>query len=259
MSACVQTMGYSRATPDGSSLAGDGLVRVEELSFGYGRGANVVDCVNLTLHSGRVHGLLGPSGCGKSTLLRLIAGLERPRCGRIVIGARTVVDNGHSIAPEKRPVGIVFQDYALFPHLSVQRNITFGMTSGNRSQRAAAANELLHRVGLKSLGNAMPHTLSGGQQQRVALARALARRPDVMLLDEPFSGLDAELRREVRKMTVNLLRESNVAVLMVTHDPDEARAVADEVSVMRAGAIVVTGSPSDVCDPRTSGHAAVSE
>jgi iron(III) transport system ATP-binding protein len=150
------------------------------------------------------------------------------------------------VAPEKRRVGFVFQDYALFPHLNVRRNVMFGM-NGRRRERASKAEAWIERVGIGGLGKAMPHTLSGGQQQRVALARALARDPAVMLLDEPFSGLDAELRDRIRDDTLTLLRESGVATLMVTHDPHEALVAADRVSVVREGRLAATGQPDDVC------------
>jgi len=213
------------------------VLRAEGVGFAYGRGPRVVDRLDLTVCRGEVHALLGASGSGKSTLLRLVAGLERPDAGRIVIQGRTVAEGRHVLPPERRPVGVVFQDYALFPHLSVQRNVCFGMPRRPRRERIAAAHDLLRRVGLQDKAGAMPHTLSGGQQQRVALARALARNPAVMLLDEPFSGLDAELRGRVRETTLQVLREAGVAVLMVTHDPAEAHAAADRVSTMIAGRI----------------------
>ena len=229
---------------------GEVLVRAAGVSHRYARrGPDVVDGVDLELRAGRVHCLLGDSGSGKTTLLRLIAGLERPRGGRVEIAGQTVADAGsraRPVPPERRPVGVVFQDYALFPHLSARRNVAFG-AAGRRRERLAAADALLDRVGMSGFGDAMPHALSGGQQQRVALARALARGPRVMLLDEPFSGLDQELRDRVRATTLRVLRDSGVATLMVTHDPREALACADAVSVMRRGRIALTGGPGDVC------------
>ena len=223
-----------------------GGVSVLGVTHGYARGSVAVDDATLRVRPREVHALLGPSGGGKSTLLRLIAGLEAPRVGRITIGGVEVAGGGVHVPPERRAVGFVFQDYALFPHLNARRNVTFGM-SGPRRGRADAADELLRRVGLPGLGRAMPHALSGGQQQRVALARALARGPAVMLLDEPFSGLDADLRDRVRDETLSLLRGSGVATLMVTHDPHEALVAADRVSVMRDGRVTATGRPDDVC------------
>lgn len=225
------------------------LVRVRGVSFAYGRGPLVVEDVDLDLHAGRVHCLLGDSGSGKSTLLRLVAGLERLRGhhGTITIGDRVVSGGARHVPPEKRAIGLVFQDYALFPHLSVRRNVMFGMRGRPRRQRRAAAVALLDRVGMADFAEKMPDTLSGGQQQRVALARALGRGPEVMLLDEPFTGLDARLRDQVRDVTLEVLRDARVATLMVTHDPHEALIAADAISVMRAGRIIMSGLPHDVC------------
>ncbi|MEM8875160.1 MAG: ABC transporter ATP-binding protein [Planctomycetota bacterium] len=233
-------------------------VRVEAVSHRYGRGPMVVRDVSLHLQPGLVHCLLGDSGCGKTTLLRLIAGLEKPTRGTIAINGSSVDDARVHVSPERRPVGFVFQDYALFPHLSVRRNVMFGMTE-RRRYRKAAADELIGRVGMTGFENAMPHTLSGGQQQRIAIARALARNPKVMLLDEPFSGLDANLRETLRTQTLAVLRDAGVAVLMVTHDPREALVSADTVSVMRNGQIAVTGHPDDVCICATdhNGHSVI--
>jgi iron(III) transport system ATP-binding protein len=190
--------------------------------------------------------VLGPSGSGKSTLLRLVAGLERLQRGAIAIAGRTVSAPGLHVPPERRPVGFVFQDYALFPHLDARHNVAFGMAHLPRRQRLRTADALLERVGLASHARAMPHTLSGGQQQRVALARALARRPQVMLLDEPFSGLDRQLRSDVRRITLELLRESGAATLMITHDPEEALLVGDRLSVLRAGRLLQSGAPEEI-------------
>ncbi len=202
--------------------------------------------IDLEVCSGEVHCLLGPSGSGKSTLLRLIAGLERLQQGTISIAGVEVASPRAHKPPEHRSVGFVFQDYALFPHLNVGRNVTFGMERGSREEKRSAAAELLERVDMAAYIEAMPHTLSGGQQQRVALARALAREPAVMLLDEPFSGLDERLRGEVRRTTLDVLRAAGVATLMVTHDPGEALQAGDVLSVLRAGRILQTGSPEAV-------------
>ena len=241
------------ARPPGASVDAQhpAAVRLEGVSFGYDRGGRAVEEIDLNVRRGEVHALLGASGSGKSTLLRLIAGLERPDAGRVMLGERVVAGEGRDAPPERRPVGIVFQDYALFPHLSVERNVCFGMKGRPRRERRGRARVLLRRVGLEDRAKSMPHTLSGGQQQRVALARALARDPAVMLLDEPFSGLDAELRDRVRETTLRVLREAGVAVVMVTHDPAEALAAADRVSLIRDGRIDATGDPGEICVRRT--------
>ncbi len=204
------------------------------------------DGVDLEASPGEVHCLLGPSGSGKSTLLRLIAGLEPLQSGSISIAGRVVADGRVHEPPEARSVGFVFQDYALFPHLDARHNVAFGIDRGSRRERRRAAEAWLERVGLAEHAAAMPHTLSGGQQQRVALARALIREPEVMLLDEPFSGLDERLRADVRRFALELLRETGAATLMVTHDPREALLAGDRVSVLRAGRVLQTGTPKEV-------------
>lgn len=245
------------ATPGANPSA-----EVRALSFAYGSGPLVIDDLDLKLFAGRVHCLLGDSGCGKSTLLRLIAGLEKPTRGTVLIEGQPVSSADRKARhrkPERRAVGFVFQDYALFPHLSVLRNVMFGMRAKPRAQRKAAARDLLDRVGLADFANTMPHTLSGGQQQRVALARALGRDPKLMLLDEPFTSLDTMLRDELREVTLRVLRDTHVATLMVTHDPAEALLVADTISVMRDGRLVLEGPPDRVCvlEPRPRGPAVV--
>lgn len=235
---------------------------VRGVRFAYNRGVEVISDVSLKLYAGKVHCMLGESGCGKSTLLRLLAGLERPTAGAILIDNLVVNGGGRGakhIKPEHRKVGFVFQDYALFPHLSVLHNVTFGMRDKPRNKRKAEAQALLDRVGLADYAGKMPHTLSGGQQQRVALARALGRDPKLMLLDEPFTSLDATLRDELRDVTLRLLRESQVATLMVTHDPAEAMLVADTVSLMRSGRIVLEDAPEAAftIEPREKGPPAV--
>lgn len=219
-----------------------GLV-VDDVTHFYGSFCAVRDA-HLHIAPGQVHCLLGPSGSGKSTLLRLVAGLETLQQGRIVIGDAEVAVPGRSTPPERRSVGFVFQDYALFPHLNVLRNVLFGMPKG--SGRQERARHLLRQVGMEEYAAAMPHTLSGGQQQRVALARALARDPGIMLLDEPFSGLDTRLRQTVRDTTLEVLRAADVATLMVTHDPSEALLTGDVISVIRQGRIVQSGTPDEV-------------
>jgi iron(III) transport system ATP-binding protein len=205
-----------------------------------------LDGITLDVARGEVLCLLGQSGCGKSTTLRIAAGLERPDAGQVFIGGRLVEGEGRHEPPETRKVGLMFQDYALFPHLSARQNVAFGLAKVPRAEREKRADEELARVGLTALKDAYPHTLSGGEQQRVALARLLAPRPDVVLMDEPFSGLDAKLRDAVRGTTLGRLKLEQAAVVMVTHDPDEAMRVGDIVAVMEEGHIVQTGSPTEI-------------
>ncbi len=208
-------------------------------------GRDVVSNVSLRVRPGQVTCLLGPSGCGKSTTLRIIAGVDRQNRGRILVDGRVVSDDIQHDPPEARQIGLMFQDFALFPHLSVAENVAFGL-SGSRTEKACRVKEMLERVHLEDFLDAYPHELSGGEQQRVALARAIAPRPKIMLLDEPFSGLDNRLRDGIRDETLDILKEANTAVLLVTHEPDEAMRMADEIALMRAGRIVQQGAPYNV-------------
>jgi iron(III) transport system ATP-binding protein len=233
----------------------DGL-SLRELTRRFGQRL-AVDRVSLDVRCGEVLCLLGPSGCGKSTTLRIAAGLERPDSGLVFVGGRLVEGEGRHVPPEARRVGLMFQDYALFPHLTAEANVAFGLSKFPRSERLARAGEELARVNLAHLKHAFPHTLSGGEQQRVALARMLAPKPEVVLMDEPFSGLDARLRDEVRGATLKRLREAGTAVVMVTHDPDEAMRVGDRIAIMRDGRIVQTGTAAEIyrtpLDPQIAG------
>jgi iron(III) transport system ATP-binding protein len=201
---------------------------------------NAVSDLSLEAAPGEVLCLLGPSGCGKSTTLRIAAGVERQSAGVVKINGTVVSDDFRHDSPETRGVGLMFQDLALFPHLSVLGNVAFGVRGENRIEQARAA---LARVGLACAASRYPHEISGGEQQRVALARALASQPQVMLLDEPFSSLDHRMRDAVRDQTLGLLKESGVTVLLVTHDPDEALRMSDRIALMRKGKIVQTGAP----------------
>ncbi len=202
--------------------------------------------VDIAVKPAEVVCLLGPSGCGKTTLLRIAAGLERPRAGTVRIGGQVVASDTVFVPPERRGVGLMFQDFALFPHLTNLANVAFGLDRLARAEARAEALRALERVGLGRHAEDYPERLSGGEQQRVALARALAPRPGVMLMDEPFSGLDRRLRDAVRDETLSVLRRAGATVIVVTHDPEEALRVADRVVLMRRGRIVQIGAPRQI-------------
>ena len=208
-------------------------------------GRLVVDDVSLSVMPGQVTCLLGPSGCGKSTTLRIIAGVEMQDAGEILVDGAMICDTVFRVPPERRQIGLMFQDFALFPHLSVGDNVAFGL-SGDKAAKGRRVEELLKRVGMLRYLDHFPHELSGGEQQRVALARALGPRPRIMLMDEPFSGLDNRLRDEIRDETLEVLRDEDAAVLLVTHEPEEAMRMADEIALMREGRIVQQGAPYNI-------------
>jgi len=218
---------------------------LEHVSHAYGAVRAVRD-VSLALAPGELMCLLGPSGCGKTTVLRVTAGLETLQEGRVLIDGRVIAAGRRQAPPEDRNVGLMFQDYALFPHLSAMQNVEFGLRRLPGAERRARAAAALRQVGMDEQAEAFPHTLSGGQQQRVALARALAPQPRIMLLDEPFSGLDVRLRNQVRDDALHVLKSSGAATLMVTHDPEEAMFMADRIAVMHDGRILQAGPPADL-------------
>jgi iron(III) transport system ATP-binding protein len=230
------------------------IIDVNGVSKRYHHTIAVKRC-DLQVASGEILALLGPSGSGKTTLLRLIAGFERPDEGRILINSRAVVDVANSVwvAPEDRGVGMVFQDYALFPHLTVTQNVRFGLRATSKKDREDRVAGLLRLTELEHCAGRYPHELSGGQQQRVALARALAPRPGVVLLDEPFNGLDPDLRPQMRREVGRILRHLDTAAVLVTHDQEEALGMADQVAVIRNGELQQLGSPEDIYySPRTA-------
>jgi iron(III) transport system ATP-binding protein len=211
-------------------------VTVRSLAHAYGA-HRVVRGMSFTLAPGRIGCLLGPSGCGKTTVLRCLAGFEPVEGGEIMLADRVVSRPGFQLPPEKRGIGMVFQDYALFPHLSVARNIGFGLTRMARPEATARVALMLELIGLAAVADAYPHELSGGQQQRVALARALAPAPDLLLLDEPFSNLDVDLRERISVEVRTILKKAGTTAILVTHDQNEAFALADEIGIMKDGTI----------------------
>ncbi len=232
------------AAPPPEASAAPVRLLLESIGHAFG-GARVLHDVDLALRAGEITCLLGPSGCGKSTLLRIAAGVERQRQGRVTIDGETVSDTARHLPPEARSVGLMFQDFALFPHLDAARNVAFGL-DGPAAAKAERARALLDRVGLAGHAGKYPHQLSGGEQQRVALARALAPRPRILLMDEPFSGLDNRLRDGIRDETLAILKEEGTAVMLVTHEPEEAMRMADTIALMRAGRIVQRGAPFEI-------------
>ena len=221
------------------------VLRIDAVEHRYGAVA-AVNNVSLSIAPGEVVALVGPSGCGKTTLLRLCAVVETLQQGSIAIGEHVVARPGASLPPEHRGVGFVFQDFALFPHLRVIDNVGFGLDRLPAADRRQISLAMLEQVGMTAHAQKYPHQLSGGQQQRVALARALAPAPRIVLLDEPFSGLDAQLRSQVRDDTLHALKQSGAATLMVTHDAEEAMFMADRIAVMRGGSLQQLGSPVDI-------------
>jgi iron(III) transport system ATP-binding protein len=220
-------------------------VRLDGVSKSFGA-VQAVREVTLELDRGELVAVLGPSGCGKTTLLRTIAGFERPDAGSVVVADQVVAGPGRFVPPERRRIGMVFQDYALFPHLTVRSNVAFGLAARGRDEREQLTRRTLELVGLQHKADRYPHELSGGERQRVALARAMAPEPALVLLDEPFSSLDASLRAGLRREVELILRDAEATALLVTHDQEEALSLADRLAVMREGRIVQIGAPEDV-------------
>lgn len=245
MATISQTLLTPAAQPDSGPV-----LSLSHITHDFGE-VRAVDDVSLDVMPGEVVCLLGPSGCGKSTLLRLAAGLEILQAGEITLQGRSVAAAGRrQTPPEQRNLGLMFQDSALFPHLKVIDNVTFGLDGIAPALRRQRGLEILQKLGLDSYADSYPHLLSGGQQQRVALARALAPKPALMLLDEPFSALDARLRELTRDDTLHVLKNSGAGTLMVTHDPEEAMFMADRIALMRDGRIIQLGTPYDLyCHP----------
>ena len=234
---------WGRRGTAGATIAA--RLTLESVSHDYD-GVPSLNAVSLDIAPGEILCLLGRSGCGKTTLLRIAAGLEHPSAGRVLINGREVSGPSAFLPPEKRGVGLMFQDYALFPHLSILANVMFGLGDLPRQVAETEARRVLGRVGLDAYVDAYPHLLSGGEQQRVALARAIVPRPAVLLMDEPFSGLDRLLRENVREETLAILRETRATCIIVTHDPEEAMRLGDRIALMREGRILQVGTADEL-------------
>ena len=218
------------------------MLKINNLHFKYknSKTDNIED-FNINIKKGEIVGILGESGSGKSTMLRIIAGLESAYKGSIVIGDKVVYDNKNFIEPENRGIGMVFQDYALFPHMTVAKNIMFGLKKMSMSDKEKRMTEMLELVNLVEHKDKYPHELSGGQQQRIAIARALAPNPSILLLDEPFSNLDAHLQEKIRTELKEIIQKANITSIFVTHDKEDAKALADKVVVLQNGKIIKYG------------------
>lgn len=232
------------------------LLQINSIDKSYASGAKAVDHLSLKVGRGEILALVGASGCGKTTALRLIAGFETPDTGTITLDNRIVSGPSTFISPEKRGIGLLFQDYALFPHLTVEKNVGFGLRGISPERRKARIREMLVLGGIEEYSARYPHQLSGGQQQRVALARALAPSPSLVLLDEPFSNIDTLVKEQVRADLQHLFRQTGVTAIMVTHDIADAFAIADRVAVMREGRIEQIGTPTEIYQNPTSEYVA---
>ncbi len=222
-------------------------MQINNLKFRYKNSKELVlNDVSFAMKEGQLLAIVGESGSGKSTTLRVIAGLETPESGEIVVGGKTFVDSKNNLLPEQRGLGMVFQDYALFPHLTVEKNIAFGLEKMSKAQKKSRVEEMLKLINLDDLGKRYPHELSGGQQQRVALARALAPAPKLLLMDEPFSNLDAHLHDKIRNELEVIIRQAGITTIFVTHNKNDALESADQVIVMERGHVIDHGIPSEV-------------
>jgi iron(III) transport system ATP-binding protein len=235
----------------GRQTRGTPVLELDGITKQFGRETAVED-VSLSVYGGELLTLLGPSGCGKTTTLRLLAGLEEPTAGTVTLAGERVAGPDTFVGPDRRDVGLVFQNYALFPHLTAEENVAFGLPDADESEREARVDDLLDLVGLGGYRDHRPDQLSGGQQQRIALARSLAPEPDILLLDEPFSNLDIGLRVEMREEVRKILRRAGVTAVSVTHDQEEALSISDRVAVMSDGCIEQVGEPETVFEnPRS--------
>lgn len=216
------------------------FVDIKDIHFHYNKNTKVLNNINLQMKQGEIVALLGNSGSGKSTLLRLISGLERPQKGTIIVNNKTLVSDKEFITPEHRNIGMVFQDYALFPHMNVYKNIRFGIDNLPKSEQDKTINDVLELVGLPHKLKNYPHELSGGEQQRIALARSLATKPDILLLDEPFSNLDATLKKQIRRDLKDIIKKADITCLLVTHDYEDANDIADTIIEIEKGIIKQT-------------------
>ncbi len=212
-------------------------VKIEDIEFSYVKGLKVLNKVSLEFKKGEIIALLGNSGSGKSTLLRIISGLEKANSGSITINGRVLNNRNTNVNPEKRNVGMVFQDYALFPHMTISKNIGFGLNGFTKTEKTSRINEMLELVNLQSKAKKYPYELSGGEQQRIALARSLATKPDLLLLDEPFSNLDSDLKHQIRDDLKVILNKANITCLFVTHDIIDATSIADKTIEIIDGVI----------------------
>jgi iron(III) transport system ATP-binding protein len=239
----------------GSGKPPEPVLEIDRLARRLGPGF-ALGPVDLAIEPKQIVCLVGHSGCGKSTLLRLIAGIEQPDSGTLRLDGRELAGSDVFVEPEKRNIGFVFQDYALFPHLTIEQNVMFGLRKWSREAARARAAMLLEMTALSAMADRYPHMLSGGEQQRAALARALAPQPAVVLMDEPFSNLDRDLRERVRHDTIALLRRTGTTAIIVTHDPEEALSTGDRVVLMKAGRIVQSGTGRDLHDRPVDRYAA---